>query len=91
MSALEQSMLALCEQHGFTAISVNLNLKQREQSRFDVTVHWDGYSTRGIGCTSVCRESIAEALVATIERAVEERTPPVRAVLADEPLTELAA
>ena len=92
MSALEQSLRALCDQHNLTAITIGVNLKQREEYQFGVTVHWDGFSTRDIGCTGVQGATIADALAATVARAITERTRPTAAVLADEALpVEIAA
>ncbi len=90
-SALEQSLIDLCDRHGLTAISFGMNLKQRDEARFDANAHWDGFSRRNISCTGEMGATIAEALEKTLARAIAERTPYATATLADEALPELAA
>ncbi len=87
MSALEQSLIDLCEQHNLTVISVGMNLKQIDAYRFDATVHWDGFTrTSHAGCAGESAATIADALAKTISRSIADRTPFVEATLADEAL-----
>lgn len=86
-TALEQSFAAICAQHGLTAITLGMNLKQREESRFTVTVHWDGFTSTGHRCTNAHGATLQAALDACLDRARDERRAPLeRPVLPDEAL-----
>lgn len=74
-SPIEEAFADLCAKHNLTAISVGMNLKQAEASRFDCSVHFDGYSRRGIPCCSGHAANAAEAVKEALARAAEDRTP----------------
>ena len=70
---LEAALAEICKQHDLTSCSVDINFKQREGSRFCVTLHWDGYSDRGITCSSGNGTNIQDALALAIHRADSDR------------------
>jgi hypothetical protein len=73
---IETALADLCAKHGLTIITIGMNLKQAEGSRFDCSAHWDGYSRRGISCVSGFGSTAAQALKEALVAAASDRTQP---------------
>jgi hypothetical protein len=72
---LESALAAICAANDLTSITVGTNLKQREASRYDVGVHWDGFSRRGIGCESGHGPDLRVAMSKALANAAADRAP----------------
>jgi hypothetical protein len=69
---LDALLLKLCEAHDFTAVSVGINTHQREETRFDASLHYDD-PLDGLGCSQGFGRTTAEALNNAHREAVKNR------------------
>jgi hypothetical protein len=84
MTQLEQSIMALIDQHGLLNLSICGNVYDDGSRRyFDVSMQWpDADRPHGRGCVSETGDTIAEALSNTLAKMAAIRT----VTLADEAL-----
>lgn len=89
MTALEQSIMALIDQHGLLNLSISACTYAGGSRRyFSACVQWpDAAQESNRGCVSEHGDTIAEALGNTLAKMAECRT----ATLADEALPSIAA
>lgn len=71
----EEMLTRLCEQHGFTSISVGMNTAQREAARFNASLHYSD-PLDGLGCSQGMGATIAQALNNANREAVKNRPEP---------------
>ena len=72
LAELDALLLKLCEAHDFTSVSVGINTFQREETRFDASLHY-GDPIDGLGCSHGFGRTTAEALNNAHREAVKNR------------------
>ena len=73
---IEAAFAELCAKHDLTSITVGMNLKQAEGSRFNCSAHWDGFSRRNITCASGFGPTPTQAIRNALAEVAVDRTQP---------------
>ncbi len=69
--------------HGFSAITIGLNTKQAEGSRYDCALHFDDAVPGEIGCVHGYGPSIGKAVNEAYRRSVDVRLPSLPMLVAE--------
>jgi hypothetical protein len=74
---IEDALRQIADDNGLYSLSIGMNLKQREQSRFVSIAHYDGHSNRGHGCVIEHGSDAGEALANALNAVRVDRTDPI--------------
>lgn len=77
MSNLATILADLAAKHDCHVVEFGMNLKQSAESRYDVTLHWEGYTNSGHNCVGEHGATCEEALEKAIVKMREERLAPL--------------
>jgi hypothetical protein len=82
LTAFAEQLEELVTANGFASISVGLNTKQADASRFDATLHFDD-ATTGNGCVIAHGPTIGSAINAAYRKSLTVRPNTAMAVVAE--------
>ena len=62
LASVTEELERIAAEHGFTAMCVGLNIKQRDSARYDCDIHFDDPKPGGTGCVLATGASIGAAV-----------------------------